>query len=404
MLPKVLDLFAGCGGLSSGLQMAGWEISAANEIDQWAADTYRLNHPKVRLLQDDIRSIPTEFFVEHFKGNIDLIAGGPPCQGFSISGKRQYGHVKEQNSLVEEFVRVVAAVRPKLVLIENVGGFRTGEIKPGNPVMEYLSGEFAQMGYEMDFKIFQAADFGVPSLRTRLFIVASRVGFTPDFFPNPTHSKDGVGATSKYISLWEAIGDLPVLSAGQGEEGPVAYTSPPLNDYQTDLRIGSSGIFNHVAMKHTARLVERFSLLPQGGRGFDIGRNDGSDTVTQVTNYKSNNQRLFADAPSLCITANFQSNYVHPFQPRNLTAREAARLMSYPDSYVFLGKRTQMSSTLLRKYGREHEDYLSQYNQIGNSVPPLLGREIGKGLLKILGDTKPRALENLEKFSYLENK
>ncbi|QYY25856.1 DNA cytosine methyltransferase [Diaphorobacter sp. MNS-0] len=384
MQPKVLDLFAGCGGLSLGLSQAGCEIVAAVEIDQWAADTYRRNHLGVEVIQADIRSLDSGYLRERFKGGVDLIAGGPPCQGFSVSGKRQYGHIKEQNNLVEEFIRVVEAVEPKVVLIENVSGFRTGHIKPGNPVMSYLKVELNRLGYEFDARVLQATEYGVPSLRRRIFVVGSRIGFPSSPFPIATHSAEATISAEPFISTWDAISDLPSLRASEGVDEFVPYAHEPANDYQREIRAQSSGVANHIAMKHTPRLVERFTALPQGSKGYDLGRTAGRDGEGPVTIYKSNNQRLIACEPSLCITANFQSTYVHPFQPRNLTAREAARLMSYPDTYYFCGKRTQMSSGFLKKYGREHEDFLSQYNQIGNSVPPRLGRAIGLQLRSLL--------------------
>ncbi|WP_407655765.1 DNA cytosine methyltransferase [Azohydromonas lata] len=384
MQPKVLDLFAGCGGLSLGLSQAGFDVTAAVEIDQWAADTYRRNHQGVEVIQADIRSLESELLRDRFRGKIDLVAGGPPCQGFSVSGKRQYGHIKDQNTLVEEFVRAVKAVEPNLVLIENVGGFRTGHIKPGNPVMAYLEAALRGLGYEVASKVLQATDYGVPSLRSRIFIVGSRFGFPCSPFPLPTHSADHRLDSEPFISCWEAISDLPELRASEGVDEFVAYGSGPANAYQRAMRAGSPGVANHIAMKHTPRLVERFLALPQGSKGYDVGRTGKDHPEGPVTVYKSNNQRLVADIPSLCITANFQSTYVHPYQPRNLTAREAARLMSYPDNFYFCGKRTQMSSGFLKKYGREHEDFLSQYNQIGNSVPPRLGRAIGLELQSLL--------------------
>ncbi len=382
--PKVLDLFAGCGGLSLGLSQAGFEVVAAVEVDQWAADTYRRNHLGVEVIQADIRSLDSDYLRERFKGKVDLVAGGPPCQGFSVSGKRQYGHVKEQNNLVEEFIRVVEAVEPSAVLIENVSGFRTGHIKPGNPVMSYLKSALQRLGYQSDARVLQATEYGVPSLRSRIFVVGSRIGFPRSPFPLPTHSADGRLDAEPLISTWDAISDLPSLRAAEGVDEFVPYAREPANDFQREMRDKSPGVANHIAMKHTPRLVERFSALPQGSKGYDLGRTAGPKGEGPVTIYKSNNQRLIANEPALCITANFQSTYVHPYQPRNLTAREAARLMSYPDTFYFCGKRTQMSSGFLKKYGREHEDFLSQYNQIGNSVPPRLGRAIGVELRSLL--------------------
>lgn len=377
MSRRLLDLFAGCGGLSLGLSQAGWQPVAANEKDQWAADTYRRNHPAVDLIQSDIRDISSDELARRFHGRIDLVAGGPPCQGFSVSGKRQYGHVKEQNSLVEEFMRVVCAVRPTFVLLENVSGFKSGMMRQGHPVMDYVVRTLNSAGYDVRARMLQAIDFGVPSLRSRWFVIASQVALTQDPFPQPTH---GLGR-QPFVSVGEAISDLPELSAGQGIDGLVAYRTRARTSFQAEMREGSDGIYNHIAMKHTPRLVERFRNLVPGQKGFDIGRKGADGDV--VTQYKSNNQRLVDTQPALCITANFQSTYVHPTQPRNLTAREAARLMTFPDSYVFCGKRTQMSSAFLKKYGREHEDHLSQYNQIGNSVPPRLARQIGESLARL---------------------
>ena len=385
---KVLDLFSGCGGLSHGLAQAGWEVIAANEIDQWAADTYRKNHPTVEMLQGDIRSISSGFLKDRFRGLVDMVAGGPPCQGFSVSGKRQYGHIKEQNTLVEEFIRVVSAVQPKVVLLENVGGFRTGHIKPGNLVMSFLTAELESLGYKVAARVLQATDFGVPSLRRRIFVVASKIGLSADPFPKPTHSSEGSSGLIKNVSVWDAISDLPYLQAGEGVDSVIPYATEAMSSYQEKLRSSSKGVSNHIAMKHTPRVVERFKQLLQGDKGYDIGRGLGDAETKKITSYKSNNQRLIASQPSLCITANFQSNYVHPLQPRNLTAREAARLMSFPDDFYFCGKRTQMSSGFLKKYGREDEDFLSQYNQIGNSVPPTLGKVIGLELLKLFENQK----------------
>jgi DNA (cytosine-5)-methyltransferase 1 len=175
----------------------------------------------------------------------------------------------------------------------------------------------------------------------------------------------------------DAISDLPVLGAGEGTDGLQPYSTSAGNSYQRLMRQGSRNVANHVAMRHTSRLVERFQQIKPGDSAYT--------SSTGATVYKSNNQRLIPELPSLCITANFQSTYVHPHQHRNLTAREAARLMTFPDWYIFKGKRTLMSKALLMKYDRHSEANLSQYNQIGNAVPPLLAQAVGESLVSLAG-------------------
>jgi DNA (cytosine-5)-methyltransferase 1 len=375
---KALDLFAGCGGLSLGLEEAGIDVVLANEIDAWAADTYEHNHPDTHLLRGDVRSIRrTE--LRALRGEIDLVAGGPPCQGFSISGRRQFGEVPLQNTLVEAYLNVVEQVRPRLVLMENVGGFRTAQLRPGVPALPYVLERLKGLGYVSTVLTLQAADYGVPSLRSRVFMVAMLGSLSADPTPVPTF---GPRPGRRYRSCLEAISDLPSLDAGQGMDGLHPYAAPADNKYQSSMRESSTGVANHVAMRHTPRLVQRFRTIQSGSSSYR--------SVEGVTVYKSNNQRLIGDIPSLCITANFQSNYIHPVQHRNLTAREAARLMTFPDWYFFKGKRTLMSKTLLDKEGRSDEANLSQYNQIGNAVPPVLARELGEKLISIATAGKRR--------------
>lgn len=377
---KALDLFAGCGGLSLGLEDAGIDVVLANEADAWAADTYEHNHPDTHLLRGDVRNI-ARGDLRALRGEIDLVAGGPPCQGFSVAGRRQFGEVPFQNTLVEAYLNVVEQVRPLMVLMENVAGFRTAQLRPGVRALPYTFERLKDLGYEPALLTLQATDFGVPSLRSRVFVVAVLGSWPDDPTPVP---RFGAGTLNKPRGCLEAISDLPVLEAGQGADGLQPYTSSPLNTYQSSMRAGSTGVANHVAMRHTPRLVRRFQTIPPGSSSYR--------SAEGVTVYKSNNQRLIGDLPSLCITANFQSNYIHPVQNRNLTAREAARLMTFPDHYVFKGKRTLMSRTLLDKEGRSDEANLSQYNQIGNAVPPRLARALGEKLIAIAAGLRRPAL------------
>jgi len=377
---RVLDLFAGCGGLSSGLLSSGYEITGAVEKDKWASDSYRCNHSEVNLIEDDVSNLTSEFIQDLFSDRVDIVAGGPPCQGFSVSGKRQFGEFNQTNNMVLEFIRIVAALKPNFVLFENVAGFSSAALDEHRGALPYLKAELNEMGYQTTTKVLQAADFGVPQYRRRLFLIANRVPLSKSPFPDETHDRHGTLGKHRHLGVLDAIQDLPLIEAREGCDGKQPYTRKSKNEYQALMRSGSAGVFNHEAMKHSKRLVERFQGIPEGGRGYDIGRKH--DSKNSVTVYKSNNQRLVSALPSLCITANFQSNYVHPELDRNLTAREGARIQSFPDSFIFKGRRTLMSKKLLAAEGRHDENHLSQYNQIGNAVPPLLVKALARALLE----------------------
>jgi len=379
---KVLDLFAGCGGLSFGALEAGHKVVAAVEADKWACDTYAFNLPSVDLFRSRLEDI-TFARLREFRGIVNLVVGGPPCQGFSVSGKRQYGEHLPSNNLVFEFVRVIRAVAPNFFMLENVGGLKSYRLDK-QPLLRTLAELFGRLGYRLYTQVLQAADYGIPQIRSRLFIVGTRIPLRYDPFPTPTHSSKPTRSLKPYLTVGDAILDLPPLKSGEGSDSAQPYTSSALTRFQREMRHVSSGVFNHQAMKHSAALVDRFRALKPGECAYRIGRQPSSDGDRPVTKYKTNNQRLILDQPSLCVTANFQSTFVHPVQPRNLTAREAARLMSFPDRFVFKGRRTLMSSSLLVAEGRHAENHLSQYNQIGNAVPPRLAALLVSHLAEVL--------------------
>ncbi|MDB5151105.1 MAG: (cytosine-5-)-methyltransferase [Mucilaginibacter sp.] len=191
------------------------------------------------------------------------------------------------------------------------------------------------------------------------------------------------------ITVDEAIGDLPYLNAGEGVEIRIADNINILNEYQSQLRGDDRHIYNHVTIVHTKRMVQRYEQILKGVKidelndDLKVRKRNGNGTISD-TEYNSNYRHLRPDMISYTIPASFYSNFIHPFQPRNITSREAARLQSFPDSYIFKGKRTQISSKLLKQLGKESENHLSQYNQIGNAVPPLLAKAIAKHLLNFI--------------------
>lgn len=381
-----LDLFAGSGGFTLGLKEAGITTIAAIEIDRFAVETFRHNFPKVEMHHRDITSFSNKEIKSNFNG-VDLIVGGPPCQGFSVAGPSQYGKLDDRNNLVLEYLRFVKIISPNMVIMENVKNFINGKLPSKDKVIDVVSSILDELNYDIKIEVLYAPNFGIPQSRTRVFVIAIKRGCGLSF--PEIHETHGPNKNS-YVTVEEAISDLPFISSSEGYDSSpdkLSYNEIELSDYQKLMRKGSNGIYNHIAMQHTPRLIERFKHIPVGGSLLDVpfehgqrARN-GSD-LDKNARFKMNNQRLDPSKISHCVTASFQSTFVHPVMDRNLTAREGARIQSFPDKFIFKGPRTLMSKSLLIRENRENEIGLSQYNQIGNSVPPLLAKVIGNSIVK----------------------
>ena len=375
-----IDLFAGCGGFSVGLQAAGLKSVGEVELDAWACESLSANFPNSHILHGDIRDFD-DSTIRKFSG-VDVVVGGPPCQGFSVAGASQFGVEDPRNELPHWFLHWVDVLRPKMAVIENVPNILT-KSAGGGSVFSAIQEAFARLGYATQHRILNAAEYGTPQQRRRAFIVATLPGvnFT---FPTPTHKaiddscNDLFGDDCRQVTVGEALLDLPRIEAGHGTDELVPYLCAPQNVYQTEMRRGSLGVLNHVAMRHTPRLIERFRVIRPGQSLKDVPREFGQ--IEKMTGkvaekpFKYNNYRLDPKKPSLAIPASFQSLFLHPELDRNLTAREAARIMGFPDVFRFMGKRTTMS----------WEKHLSQYNQIGNAVCPPVARAIGVSIEKAL--------------------
>ena len=389
---RVLDTFAGAGGFSLGFEMAGCDVVGAVELDAWACDTFSHNHPAATVMRGDISKIQDDEIIATFgKSKPDIVIGGPPCQGFSIANRNAGDPKDPRNSLFKDFVRIGRILSPTFMVMENVPNLLAAKTDEGEPVIEIIAKSLRDLDYHVYWKVLQATDFGVPQIRTRLFVIASRIPLAEPF-PAPTHRvvKDGV-STDLFSSdllpcptLWEAISDLPALEAGEGAE-EANYTAPPQSEYQRMLRGSSNILFNHKAMNHTRRMVERFSHMECGHSVNDVPahlkpkKRNSAEITTSA--FDQNNRRMYPHRPCHTIPASFYANFVHPFQHRNFTAREGARIQSFPDSFRFLGKPTVVSHKLLAREGREAEKFLCQYNQVGNAVPPLLSQAVAKNLL-----------------------
>ena len=393
-MPSVLDLFAGAGGFSLGFECAGAFVKAAVEIDKWACETLQANHHHTNVVQKNIVELSDDELFAIGKG-VDVIIGGPPCQGYSVAN-RQAGDANDpRNSLFREFVRAVEICKPRAVLMENVPGLLKRKTGTGELVIDVICSELRRLGYVAHVRILQAMDFGVPQIRPRLFVLGLRASAnTP--FPSATHNDESkTGQTffseragRRYVNLWEAISDLPQIHAREGQE-VAEYANGPENAYQSLLRANSKNLFNHTAMRHSPRLVERFSKLVWGQSGADApqehgARKRGKPEELSNKSFDQNNRRLFPDRPCHTIPASFYANFVHPFMNRNFTPREGARIQSFPDWYRFYGKPTVVSQMMLAREGRSDELHLCQYNQIGNAVPPLLAFHLAKHITSLI--------------------
>ncbi|WP_050140974.1 DNA cytosine methyltransferase [Yersinia vastinensis] len=381
---KVLDTFAGAGGFSLGFHLAGAEIIGAIEIDSWATETFSYNHPESLVIKKDISLFSDDEILSTFEGNKpDIILGGPPCQGFSIANKKN-GDLKDpRNSLFEEFLRLGRLLSPAIMIMENVPNISKAKTAEGDLVVDIIKDELSSLGYYVYHDILEATDYGVPQIRKRLFIIASKKELACPF-PKPTHNKDGNYGLLRTPTLWEAISDLPKINAREGAE-EMEYSLPAETEYQRMLRDKTDKVFNHKAMNHSKRLIERFSTMTWGQSTSDVPEHlkpykRNSKEISEKV-YDQNNRRMHPHKPCHTIAASFYANFVHPYVDRNFTAREGARIQSFPDWYIFKGKPTVVSHKLLQREGRMDEKYLCQYNQIGNAVPPLMAKALAENIL-----------------------
>lgn len=364
-----IDLFAGAGGLSEGLSRAGLTPVYASDVDELAVKTFKHNHPNVLSEVIDIKDLSFEYIKQKvgLLGNdIDILAGGPPCQGFSLAGLRLPDSPK--NKLVLEYLRLVKEVKPKVFLFENVPGIISMQ---NGAVVEALTSEFSRMGYIVEHKVLNPVNYGVPQSRPRFIMIGTLKGRV--IFPEKTHKN---GSEEKYATLFdeallpavtvkEAFIGLPELEQGEGSE-EIQISGDIKSDYYKKIagRRKPGSIFNHRATKHSERITQRYSLIPPGGTNKDL--------PLEIRTKKNNVYRLRPDRYSRTVTCNFRTDLLHPWQPRGLTVREAARLQSFDDDYIFFGNLTRKAK------------WLTQDDQVGNSVPPLFAEALGRSLKTML--------------------
>jgi DNA (cytosine-5)-methyltransferase 1 len=371
MMYKLIDLFAGAGGLTTGFHLAGFDSLCAIDIDKKALATYKQNYPNTKVINQDIRQV-NPFDLRLSLGlqreEVTVIIGGPPCQGFSKNVPASERSLNDsRNQLFKTFLEFVREFRPIYVVMENVSEI----LKAYDGVVKNeITKQLESFGYKVASASLNAAHYGIPQTRTRAFFIASLEKLPQ--FPQPTHYYDGTSSNSQLnlfeqnvssiVTVRDAIGDLPPLDAGQ-EYTNEYYPFVPQSTYQAIIRSESMRIVNHIARALSPIQIARVRLLKEGQDARDL-----PSELAPKKHYSGAYGRLYWDQPARTITRWVfhpgSGRFFHPTQNRTITIREAARLHSYPDNFHFLGTYTDMAS------------------QIGESVPPLLAKAIATCLLR----------------------
>lgn len=353
---KVIDLFAGVGGLSYGFaQMPEFQILAANEIEKDISIAYELNHPGVKMMNCDIADITEEMLAEALQGQkVDLVIGGPPCQSYSTLGKRQ---LDGRANLFMQYKRLLQILQPRAFVFENVTGILSmdkGRLFP------QIQKEFEELGYTLKYKVLDAVNYGVPQHRERVILVGFK-GENNYVYPAKTHGVEN--GLKPWVTLKEAIGDLPVLKSGEEDNHSNMNVD---NEFLRFVRRNPEGIISeHAAPKNSAHLIRIMEALQDGQ-----SKNDLPEDIRPKSGYGNTYAKLWWERPSTTITRNFacpsSSRCIHPRDSRAMSIREGARLQGFPDDYIF--------------YGTDGMKRL----EIGNAVPPLLSIAIAKQMLEAM--------------------
>lgn len=394
---KVLDLFSGAGGMAEGFLRAGFDVPYATDISPDASETYINRHKqlntKLNYWLGDINELANSSKLRDFLGedftSIDVVCGGPPCQGFSLAGKRDANDPR--NKLVFSYLEILRELKPKYFVMENVTGLLSticesyqgncGTLYKDTKVIDILVEEFKKIGYSVDFKILNAADYGVPQNRMRVIILGvlnSKNIVKPDF-PKKKRIK---------VSSYEAIEDLRNIGNSETVD---RYNTEATSKYQKESRKGRtknlsvSSLSNHTTSNHSKHVKERFALLNEGENFNSLFKRLNEEQLKKFYSKKNNCKKLSQNESSPTVTT-LPDDIIHYSENRILTVRELARLQSFDDSFVFYGKRTTG--------GKRRKSETPQYTQVGNAVPPLLSYAIAKQILSALKETAEKETDN----------
>ncbi len=373
---RIVDLFSGAGGLTFGfyyklvngefIENENCEIVFANEWDKCAAEAFRKNFPSINMINKDIKSLTEEEIKDNIANKeVDLIIGGPPCQSYSTIGKRKYD---DKAKMYEEYYRLLSIIKPKMFLFENVKGMLSMKNPSGGKVIDDIRKKFEKINYHIDFDVLDAADYGVPQHRERVFII----GWHKDL--NIKWSFDNIEKSKKQISIKQAINDLPSVSAGTNI---TSYNGKqPTNSYQKLMRKHSKNLSCHFSPIYGDKIQTVINHVKQGK-----GKNYINELVDKgvipkeyrlTSGYDNTYGRLIENQPSTTITNNMSTpsglRCIHYEENRALTPREGARIQSFPDWFEFVGTKKDITT------------------QIGNAVPPLLAMKIATQIEKVLSE------------------
>lgn len=313
----ILDLFSGCGGLSLGFEMSNYDVILG--IDNWAdaLKTFEANHKNSRILLADLQLLTPNFVQEKFNINsVDVIVGGPPCQGFSIAGKREIDD--DRNKLYKNFVSFVAHFKPKAFVMENVPNIMSMD---GGEVKKQIIADFEQLGYTVSSKVMLAADYGVPQNRKRAVFVGLLNGQSFEF---------PIKTLENPITSWDAISDLPNLEIENGSK----YNIEPQSDYQKLMRKNAQLLYNQQLTIHSEKTTSTIALVPDGGNYKSLPTD-----LQKIRNVNIAWTRLNSQKPSFTIDTGHRHHFHYEFN-RVPTVRESARIQSFPDNFIFLGTKT----------------------------------------------------------------
>lgn len=359
---SVIDLFCGAGGLSAGLEMAGFRVCAGVDTFEAAGRTFKATHPHASFIKKPIENVTIDELIAASgikPGNLAVLAGGPPCQAFSVNN-RQRGMHDARATLFQEYLRVVEGMRPEWIVMENVLGIYSID---GGSAVRAIKSALKDLGYKVEEKVLKAEEFGVPQARRRVIFIGNRID-APIRHPNPTHG-DGL---LPFASIRDAIGDLPPLKNGESGER-VNYEKPAIGRFQKFVRGTQNSVANHNCPKLGKVNIERMAHILPGGSWRDIPFDllPAGMKRAKRSDHTKRYGRMIWDGLSCTILTKCDVHwgaYIHPEQNRSISIREAARFQAFPDWFEFQGSRTD------------------QYTQIGNAVPPLLGQAIGLSIRK----------------------